>query len=91
MTLEWLTKLNDENAAQILQLQPSSSKMAKHELQACLWGDPTRKSRRFAPYLERITFLGSGLNDVIFNDGKLGTNIISGASVMVDRRNTCTL
>ena len=65
MSLEWLTNLNDENASQILQLQLSSSKMAKHEFQARLRGDPTRKSLRFAPYLESIAFLGGGLNDVI--------------------------
>ena len=59
--------------------------MAKHELQARLWGDPTRQSRRFAPYLESIAFLGDGLNDVVINDGRLGTSIIFGASIMVDR------
>ena len=77
--------MNDENAAQISQLRLSSSKMEKHELQTRLWGDPTRKSRRFAPYVESIAFLGGGLNDVNINDERLVTNTIFGASVMVDK------
>ena len=59
--------------------------MAKHESQACLRGDPTRKSRRFGPYLENIAFFGGGFDDLVSNDERLGTNAIFGASVMVDR------
>jgi len=50
-----------------------------------LWGDPTRKSRRFSPYLESIAFLVGDFNDVIIDDERLETSFIFGASVMVDR------
>ena len=79
-----------KNVAQIFSTSASllPCKMAKHELQARLWGDPKRKSRRSAPYLESIAFFGGAHNDVIISDERLGTSNIFGASVMVDSRNT---
>ncbi len=57
--------------------------MAKHEEydRGAQW----RKSRRFSPYLENITFLGCNFDDVIVKYERLGTSIIFGSSVMVDR------
>lgn len=46
-------------------------------------GAQQRKSRRFSPYLENITFLGRNFDDVIIKrHQRLGTSIIFGISVI---------